>query len=57
MVAIELKATAFEPEHLGKLSFHLEALDRDERKPHENSAIGVGGSAPAPVARWAIAGC
>ena len=34
-------ATAFEPEHLGKLNFYLEALDRDVRKPHENPAIGV----------------
>ena len=41
LVAIELKVTAFEPEHLGKLKFYLEALDRDVRKPHENPAIGV----------------
>lgn len=31
----------FEPEHLGKLNFYLEALDRDVRKPHEAPAIGV----------------
>ena len=41
LVAIELKVTAFAPEHLGKLNFYLEALDRDVRKPHENPAIGV----------------
>ena len=41
LVAIELKVTAFEPEHLGKLNFYLEALDRDVRKPHENPAIGL----------------
>ena len=41
LVAIELKVTAFEPEHLGKLNFYLEALDRDVRKPHENPSIGV----------------
>jgi len=41
LIAIELKVTAFQPEHLGKLSFYLEALDRDHRKPHENPAIGV----------------
>lgn len=41
LVAIELKVTAFAPEHLGKLNFYLEALDRDHRKPHENPAIGV----------------
>jgi predicted nuclease of restriction endonuclease-like (RecB) superfamily len=41
LVAIELKVTAFAPEHLGKLNFYLEALDRDVRKAHENPAIGV----------------
>jgi predicted nuclease of restriction endonuclease-like (RecB) superfamily len=41
LVAIELKAARFEPEHLGKLNFYLEALDRDYRKPHENPTIGV----------------
>jgi predicted nuclease of restriction endonuclease-like (RecB) superfamily len=41
LVAIELKVTRFEPEYLGKLSFYLEALDRDHRKGHENPAIGV----------------
>jgi hypothetical protein len=41
LLAIELKVTNFQPEHLGKLSFYLETLDRDHRKPHENPAIGV----------------
>ncbi len=41
LVAIELKVTEFAPEHLGKLNFYLEALDRDIKKPHENPAIGV----------------
>ena len=41
LVAIELKVERFEPEHLGKLNFYLEALDRDHRKPHENPAIGL----------------
>lgn len=41
LVAIELKVGRFEPEYLGKLGFYLEALDRNERKPHENPAIGV----------------
>ena len=41
LVAIELKVERFEPEHLGKLNFYLEALDRDVRKPHENPAIGL----------------
>jgi predicted nuclease of restriction endonuclease-like (RecB) superfamily len=41
LVAVELKVGRFEPEYLGKLNFYLEALDRNERKPHENPAIGV----------------
>lgn len=41
MLAIELKVVDFQPEHLGKLNFYLEALDRDHRKLHENPAIGV----------------
>ncbi len=41
LVALELKVDRFEPEHLGKLNFYLEALDRDARKPHENPAIGL----------------
>lgn len=41
LVAIELKTTEFEPEHLGKLQFYLEALDRDIKKPHENPSIGI----------------
>ncbi|WP_460418078.1 PDDEXK nuclease domain-containing protein [Pseudomonas sp. microsymbiont 2] len=41
LVAIELKVGRFEPEYLGKLDFYLEALDRSERKAHENPAIGV----------------
>lgn len=41
LVAIELKVDRFEPAHLGQLNFYLEALDRDERKAHENPTIGV----------------
>jgi predicted nuclease of restriction endonuclease-like (RecB) superfamily len=41
LVAVELKVGRFEPEYLGKLNFYLEALDRDERKSHENPSIGV----------------
>lgn len=41
LVAVELKVRAFRPEDLGKLSFYLEALDRDVKKPHERSSIGV----------------
>ena len=41
LVAIGLKVGRFEPEYLGKLSFYVEALDRDVRKSHENPPIGV----------------
>lgn len=41
LVAFELKIEEFQPEHLGKLEFYLEALDRDVRKPHERPSIGV----------------
>ena len=41
LVAVELKIDEFQPEHLGKLEFYLEALDRNVRKPHEGPAIGV----------------
>lgn len=41
LIAIELKTGRFEPEHLGKLGFYLEALDRDVKRPHERPSIGV----------------
>lgn len=41
LVAFELKIGEFEPEHMGKLAFYLEALDRYHRKPHEAPSIGV----------------
>jgi predicted nuclease of restriction endonuclease-like (RecB) superfamily len=41
LVAIELKIDEFQPEHLGKLEFYLEALDREIRKPHERPSIGL----------------
>jgi hypothetical protein len=41
LVAFELKVREFRPEDLGKLSFYLEALDRDVKKPYERPSIGV----------------
>lgn len=41
LVAFELKTGQFEPSHLGQLSFYLESLDRDRKRPHENPSIGV----------------
>ena len=35
------KVVEFEPEHLGKLQFYLEALDRDVKKPHEQPSIAI----------------
>ena len=41
LIAIELKADKFRPEHIGQLTFYLEALDRDVKKPNENPSIGI----------------
>ena len=41
LVAVELKIDEFMPEHLGKLEFYLEALDRDVKKPNENPSVGL----------------
>lgn len=41
LVAIDLKIEEFKPDHLGKMNFYLELLDREVRKPHENPSIGV----------------
>ncbi|MCD8166225.1 MAG: PDDEXK nuclease domain-containing protein [Bacteroides sp.] len=41
LIAFELKADKFKPEHLGQLNFYLEALDRDVKRPNENPSIGI----------------
>lgn len=41
LVMFELKIDDFKPEYLGKLSFYLEALDRDVKKPDENPSVGI----------------
>jgi predicted nuclease of restriction endonuclease-like (RecB) superfamily len=41
LVMFELKIDDFKPEYLGKLSFYLEALDRDVKKPNENPSVGI----------------
>jgi len=41
LVAFELKADKFKPEHIGQLNFYLEALDRDVKKKNENPSIGI----------------
>ncbi|MBK5194478.1 MAG: DUF1016 family protein [Proteiniphilum sp.] len=41
LVAFELKADKFKPDHIGQVNFYLEALDRDIKKPNENPSIGV----------------
>lgn len=41
LVAIELKIGEFEPEHLGKMEFYLEALDREVKKQDENPSVGL----------------
>ena len=41
LVAVELKAREFEPEHVGKMQFYLTALDDLVRMPEENHSIGI----------------
>lgn len=41
LVAFELKADKFKPEHLGQLNFYLEALDRNVKNENENPSIGI----------------
>ncbi|MFZ5967400.1 MAG: PDDEXK nuclease domain-containing protein [Bacillota bacterium] len=41
LVAFELKIGTFKPEHLGKMNFYLEALDREHKKQSENPSVGV----------------
>ena len=41
LCAFELKTEEFKPEHLGKLNFYLEALDRDVKYDNENPSIGI----------------
>ena len=40
-VVIELKATAFKPEHAGQLSFYLSAVDAQMRGEHDAPTIGM----------------
>lgn len=41
LVAFELKLGEFEPEHLSKMNFYLEALDRNIKKKEENQSVGI----------------
>lgn len=41
LVAFELKIGVFKPEHIGKVNFYLEALDREHKKDNENPSVGV----------------
>lgn len=41
LVAVDLKAGAFQPEHAGKMNFYLAALDDHAREPSENPSIGL----------------
>ena len=41
LVAIELKATEFEPAYMGQLEFYLEVLDNDVKRSNENPSIGI----------------
>ena len=41
LIAVEIKAIGFEPEHAGKMNFYLNVLDDTVREPHENPPIGI----------------
>lgn len=41
LVAIELKTTAFKPEHAGQMQFYLTALDETVKADHEQPSIGI----------------
>lgn len=41
LVPLELKVDKFRPEFISKMSFYLEALDRQIRKQHENPSVGI----------------
>lgn len=40
-VVVELKATAFKPEHAGQLNFYLAAVDAQVKAPDDNPTIGL----------------
>jgi len=40
-LVVELKSTAFKPEHAGKLNFYLSAVDDILRSPEDKSSIGL----------------
>jgi len=40
-VVVELKATAFKPEHAGQLNFYLAAVDKRVKAPDDKSTIGL----------------
>ena len=40
-VVVELKATAFKPEHAGQLNFYLTAVDRQIKAPDDRPTIGL----------------
>jgi predicted nuclease of restriction endonuclease-like (RecB) superfamily len=41
LVAVELKKGNFKSSYLGQLNLYLQALDDQERKPHENPPVGI----------------
>lgn len=41
LVAFELKTERFKPEYISKMDFYLEALDRQNKKEHENPSVGI----------------
>ena len=57
-VVVELKATAFKPEHAGQLNFYLTAVDRQVKAPDDKPTIGLllCKTKKGTVAEYALAG-
>lgn len=57
-VVIELKTTAFSPEHAGQLNFYIKAVDELMKKPADNPTIGLllCKEKDQLIAEWALSG-
>jgi len=41
LIAVELKMTAFQPEHAGQMEWYLKWLDKHEKRPGEEKPLGI----------------
>ena len=54
LVVFELKKGEFKPAYLGQLAAYIRMLNDDERKPHENSTVGIVLCCDATRRMWSI---